>query len=124
MQNYFELERIRHTHTNVIDFRVQGDPSMTEIEPLLFLPLIENCFKHALQKDAEENPVKIILVIDADELVFQTSNKLLKKEKNENYSGIGLTNVRKRLELLYGEKQEMIITQESGDYIATISIQL
>lgn len=124
MENYFELERIRHTVPGLIDFRVQGSPDGVAIEPLLFLPLIENCFKHSIQQDILENPVKIVLVIDADELIFQTSNKIIAKETDKNYSGIGLMNVKKRLNLLYGDRQSLSIEQESGDFIVTVSIQL
>lgn len=124
MRNYFELERIRHTDPDLIDFQVQGDPEGIEIAPLLFLPLIENCFKHALQQDILENQVKIILLIDNDELVFQTSNKIIHKPADTNNGGIGLSNVRKRLELLYGSRQQVDITKESDNYMVTISIQL
>lgn len=124
MENYFELERIRHTEPGLIDFRVQGNPEGVTIEPLLFLPLIENCFKHSLQQDILENPVKIVLVVDPDELIFQTSNKIIKNETDKKYSGIGLMNVKKRLNLLYGDRQSLNIEQESGDFIVTVSIQL
>lgn len=150
MQNYFELERIRHTDANLIDFNIQGDPEGIYIAPLLFLPLIENCFKHALQRDFLENPVKIVLMIDKDELVFQTSNKIIeggsaaatttivtgmgisvtKNDDNiertakKEQGGIGLSNVRKRLELLYGNRHQFDITRETDNYIVTISIQL
>jgi len=124
MENYFELERIRHTAPNLIDFQIQGDPEGITIEPLLFLPLIENCFKHALQQDILEHPVKIVFVIDAEELIFQTSNKIIKKTIAEHHSGIGLMNVKKRLHLLYGDRQQLNIIQEDDNYVVTVSIQL
>ena len=125
MENYFELERIRHTDPDLVHFRIQGDPEGIEIAPLLFLPLIENCFKHALQKDILENPVKIVMLADRDELVFQTSNKIIdKQEEQQGESGIGLANVKKRLELLYSGRHQLQITQEEGNYIVTISIKL
>ena len=124
MHNYFELERIRHTDPGQIEFIVQGNPDGKEIEPLLFLPLIENCFKHALQRDVSENPVKMVLAIDDHELVFQTSNKILEKEKPSVYGGIGLNNIKKRLQLLYGERQQLDLEVESGHFIATISLQI
>ncbi|TDO23900.1 histidine kinase [Pedobacter duraquae] len=123
MENYFELERIRHTGQNLIDFSIQGDPSSVEIEPLLFLPIIENCFKHALQEDLLEHPVKIVLVVDDDELTFQTSNRLFEKSEKISQGGIGLNNVKRRLELLYGAKQQFEISTEADQYIATINIQ-
>lgn len=124
MHNYFELERIRHTDAGQIEFIVQGNPDGKEIEPLLFLPLIENCFKHALQRDVLEQPVKIVLAIDDHELIFQTSNKILEQESLPVYGGIGLSNIKKRLNLLYGGRQQLNLEVESGYFIATISLQI
>lgn len=124
MHNYFELERIRHSNPEQIEFVVQGNPDGITIEPLLFLPLIENCFKHALHKDVLENPIKIVLDIDQHELVFQTSNKILEKENPVGYGGIGLANVKKRLNLLYGDRQQLNLETESDYFIATISLQI
>jgi len=125
MENYFELERIRHTDPDLIDFKVQGDPEGIAIAPLLFLPLIENCFKHGLQKDILENPVKIVMLVDKEELVFQTSNKIIdKKEEQQGHGGIGLVNIKKRLELLYPGRHQLHIAKEPANYIVTISIKL
>jgi LytS/YehU family sensor histidine kinase len=123
MNDYFDLERIRHTNPDLIDFKVQGNPKGIEIEALLFLPLIENCFKHALQKDMLENPITISLLIDNNKIVFQTINTLI-EDKTDKIGGIGLANVKKRLKLLYGDKQQFDIVKSKDRFIATIIIQL
>ncbi len=124
IKSYLQLERIRHDEQELIDFAVQGDPSLINIEPLLFLPLIENTFKHALQKDLPGKYVKMAMVIDEDELVFQTSNPkpAAGKTKSED-GGIGLKNVSKRLELLYPGRHSLEIDDTGDTFNVILTIQ-
>ncbi|RZM24787.1 MAG: hypothetical protein EOO88_21630 [Pedobacter sp.] len=123
MENYFELERIRHTGQGVINFVVQGDPATVMIEPLLLLPIIENCFKHGLQEDILENPVDIIVTVDDEELTFQASNGIVSGAVPSSGGGIGLANVKRRLELLYGDKQHLEIITDNDQFMVTINIK-
>jgi two-component system LytT family sensor kinase len=123
IKSYIDLENLRHNNNDSIEFSVQGDISNTKIEPLIFLPLIENTFKHSLQKDIADKWVKLILTVDDDELVFQTSNPKFKPEPvNENEGGIGLKNVHKRLQLLYPQKHNINIHDESDIFTVTLAI--
>ncbi len=126
IKSYISLENLRHDQINVIDFAVQGAISNIDIEPLLFLPLIENTFKHALHKDITDKWVKLILAVDDDELIFQTSNP--KPPPNNGYdklrSGIGLMNVQKRLELLYPGRHELVIHNEDDIFMVNLTILL
>jgi two-component system, LytTR family, sensor kinase len=126
INSYISLENLRHTQTNIIDFAIQGNIDSIEIEPLLFLPLIENTFKHALHEDVDNKWVKLVLVADEDELVFQTSNpKAENKYSNEKtQSGIGLENVRKRLNLLYPGRHELLIHDDSAIFTVNLTIRL
>src|SRR6476661_2441944 len=125
LQDYIALERIRHTDEGVISFNVQGRPEKVMIAPLLFLPLIENCFKHALQTDLVDNSIRIDLIVDQDELVLQTENKMAKNLKAAEVSTgeIGLNNIRKRLNLLYPGKHELVTVQEDDVFIVTLTLQ-
>ena len=127
IESYVQLERIRHDEPNLVDFAVQGNPALIEIEPLLFLPLIENTFKHALAKDMPGKYVKIALVIDDDELVFQTSNPKQKEHftaAKTNDSGIGLKNVKKRLELLYPGRHQLEIDSQAETFNVILTIKI
>lgn len=125
IHSYLELERIRHTDDHVIQFSVQGNPNGTLIEPLLFLPLIENCFSHSLGYKIPGNQLQVLMTIDEEEITFQTSNliapvtSVVPKE-----GGIGLFNVRKRLELLYPGRHQLLVASEDSKFIVTLSIQL
>jgi len=125
IRSYIHLENLRHTQSNLIDFSVQGDINNLKIEPLLFLPLIENTFKHALHQDMTCKWVKLVLTVDEDELIFQTANSksITNKLSNKSHSGIGLVNVQKRLDLLYPGKHELVIHDENDNFTVTLVIQ-
>lgn len=125
--SYVQLEKIRHDEPSLIEFAVQGDPAFVEIEPLLFLPLIENAFKHALQKDIPGKYVKMAMVIDDDELVFQISNPRQTIPVNQQVpmgGGIGLKNVKKRLELLYTGNYQLEIDAGGNTFNVILTIKL
>jgi two-component system LytT family sensor kinase len=113
IKSYIELENLRHNSNESIEFSVQGNISNISIEPLIFLPLIENTFKHSLQKNIADKWVKLILTVDEDEIIFQTSNpKYLDKSIKLFDRGIGLKNVSKRLDLLYPGRHQLEIHDE------------
>jgi len=126
IKSYIELERVRHTDTNSISFDVQGDTGAITIEPLLFLPIIENAFKHSHILDIPGKYVKMILVVDERELIFQTANPCasgyLLPHRPET-GGIGLKNVRKRLELLYPGSHQLDIDQRDGIFTVFLTIR-
>lgn len=126
IKSYISLENLRHTQTDIIDFAIQGDLTGIEIEPMLFLPLIENTFKHALHRNISDKWVKLVLAVDEDELIFQASNP--KGQNNQDCdksrSGIGLVNVRKRLELLYPGRHELLIHDEEGIFMVNLTIRI
>lgn len=124
IHSYLDLERIRHTDEGVIQFGVQGNPNGLLIEPLLFLPLIENCFKHSLAHKILNNQVQILMTIDEEEITFQTTNLVCKKPADQlKDGGIGLLNVRKRLDLLYSGRHQLEVIEEESRFLVTLSIQ-
>lgn len=124
IKSYIELENLRHNSKESIEFSLQGDISNVFIEPLIFLPIIENTFKHSLQKDLADKWVKLVLTVDEEELIFQTSNP-----KNADGAvaglegGIGLKNVKKRLDLLYPGRHQLNIHEEENVFTVTLVIK-
>jgi two-component system LytT family sensor kinase len=125
IKSYISLENLRHDKSG-IDFIVQGNIENIKIEPLLLLPLIENTFKHALHKNIPEKWVRLVLSVDRDELIFQTSNPYPSHPeiKNGTGNGIGLANIRKRLQLLYPDRHELVIHREENTFTVTLIIHL
>jgi two-component system LytT family sensor kinase len=125
IKSYIHLENVRHDNPDAIEFLVQGDISNMDIEPLLFLPLIENAFKHSLQKNLTDKWVKLVLAVDEEELIFQTTNPVAEGENtSEQEGGIGLKNVRKRLELLYPNRHQLIVHQANNVFTVTLTLEL
>lgn len=101
LSNYIEVEKIRHqTHTD-IQFDVQGIRPDYRIEPLLLLPFIENAFKHGLEEETKNGFVNIVICQTDQDFNLQVSNSVPQSLKKAASSGIGIQNVRKRLDLLY-----------------------
>jgi sensor histidine kinase YesM len=124
IKSYIELENLRHNSNDIIEFSVQGDVSNIFIEPLIFLPLIENTFKHSLQKNMPVKWVKLVLTADDEEIIFQTSNPKYKDDFiNQPAGGIGLKNVSKRLNLLYPNNHQLIIHDDEDVFTITLMIK-
>ena len=108
IQNYVELERIRFNDTVKIDIQIKGNPDDRTIAPMLLIPFVENCFKHGANKNIGKTYIAIDIEITDTDLVFMVSNTMPQStEEPPNGSaigGIGLSNVKKRLELGYDPK--------------------
>lgn len=120
LKSYIELEKIRLEDTLEFQFDVEVDPlSILEISPLIFIVFVENAFKHA--KNVEDDVVKISInlsVSNENELFFSIKNNCLTNTKDVNYntSGIGLENVRKRLNVLYPNGLHTLNAEKMGDF--------
>ncbi len=123
IKSYIALEKIRHTDEGIIDFFVQGDVKRHEIEPLLFLPMIENAFKHCLAKNIAGKYVRMVLSVDEDELIFEVSNPYVTTQPTTEMGGIGLKNTRKRLDLVYPGCYQLDIDQQDAVFTVILTIQ-
>jgi LytS/YehU family sensor histidine kinase len=122
IENFIELERIRHVNA-CISFCTQGNMSSIEIEPLLFLPLLENAFKHGLQNGVGRACVEAALVVLEKEVIFEIENSRPKFNEHR-IPGIGVINLKKRLELLYYGRHTLNIRADEKSYKATLTLML
>lgn len=99
IEAYLQLEQIRIAQCE-IQFEKSGNIQTHHIPPMLFIPLVENAFKHGVDKSSQDNFVYLSLEVDADSLTFIIKNPYLPQRKKSG-SGIGLDNLRKRLALMY-----------------------
>ncbi len=124
LENYIELQETRFGEDVQIDFEVSGDVSGKKIEPMLIIPFVENAFKHGT--GLINDPVILIKVdIDQQGLSLIVKNKFdphsgVKAEQ----SGIGLPNVKRRLELLYPNKHHLEIRENDGWFETHLTLQL
>jgi len=117
MDAYIELEKIRVTHIN-INCTVTGIPESKCVPPLIVLPLIENAFKHGVDKSKKDNFIDIQINILDTHVKFTLKNA--RQKLSYEPSGIGLDNLRKRLELIYNGKFSLEPSHDEKTYIISL----
>jgi LytS/YehU family sensor histidine kinase len=124
LESYIDLQKIRFGDDIQIDFKHELGPKSSHIEPMLLIPFVENAFKHGV--GFIENPtIDIELKDSTSELFFRVANKkgTAMNETKDESSGIGLTNVKRRLELLYPTNHQLEVNDTGSDFIITLTIQ-
>lgn len=122
VQNYIELQKIRFGNKAFVDYLINGDITNQRIVPLLLIAFVENAFKHGLANDPA-SPICIVIDVTDHQIDFRISNK--KHTHNRDAAGgIGLHNVRRRLDLLYPDKYELIIRDEPDSYFCELKLLL
>lgn len=124
--NYFELQNLRTSESDIIDFEVIGDTKNKQIAPLVFLPFIENSFKHGLKGGAKNAFVKIRLETTGTVLNFEIENSIGKMNSivDSKYKGIGIENVKKRLDLIYPDSHVLKISKNEKSFKVILQLQL
>ncbi|MDC0231306.1 sensor histidine kinase [Aureispira] len=126
IQNYLALEKTRYGNKARIEFECTGDsPQNYNIVPLLFITFLENSFKHGLSQSIKEGFVICNLHIEKNSISFKLENSKT-TEKDDSYfqGGIGLKNVKRRLELLYNSKFKLDIQDTEDIYIVNLRLDL
>lgn len=125
IKNYIELMKLRVS--NKVDIFVSFPDKYPDkvIPPLLFIPFIENAFKHGISY-LEASSISIVMKIDEEELFFWCSNRIIHKpdENSLTDSGIGLENVTKRLVLLFPDTHKLVIDQSENLYKVNLRIDI
>jgi sensor histidine kinase YesM len=124
--NYIEIEKIRQGNNAVIKFSQTGILTTQKIVPLLLLPLIENGFKHGINKQIRNAFLDIQLRIDPDAVLLKVVNnyKAPDGEAINERTGIGLANLRRRLQLFYPGKHELETSHDESTFKALLKINL
>jgi hypothetical protein len=120
LHNYLALYRLRFPDSFHVDFRVTGEPAGRRVAPLVLIPFVENAIKHGVLDDPE-NPVHIRLNIEGEKLFFEVQNQRSDGNKDAT-TGIGLPNLRRRLELLYPELHELHVGAEGGQFTTSLRL--
>jgi two-component system, LytTR family, sensor kinase len=125
INNYIELEKIRHNKNVQINFSLSGNAANSEIAPLLLIPFIENSFKHGVNASIGKGWVDINLSAMEEKISLSVVNSMAGNHVNGSaQKGIGLENVKKRLQLLYPGKHMLNIEEEKEKYSVNLDINL
>ena len=125
VKNYLALEKLRYDTSGEIRFEIDGDITDQEIAPMLFITFVENSFKHGLAKVLDGGYVHIYLLVEGDEIRFHLENNKPKIEDDFDVpGGIGLINVKRRLDLLYDGRYELNSLAADDTYSVDLYLNL
>lgn len=121
LQNYFDLQKIRFEERLALTTSFSADGSY-QVAPLLLLPIVENIFKHGVEQHTERTAVFVALTVEGGVLNFTTKN--LFNAEMTHTAGIGLTNLKRQLQLLYPGKHNFEITKIENLFITHLQLEL
>lgn len=130
LESFIELEKLRlNDNFEVKQTLLKNYNGNLNIAPFVLMPFIENAFKHVGQKPDQLNWIKIDLRVDSDILTCKVSNNYSSyqpksREAIPTEGGLGLKNVQRRLQLLYPDKHELIISKEDGVFLVELQLEL
>lgn len=116
---HIELESLRHEHQNLVTMDIQVENEQIAIPPYILSPLVENAFKHGKM---EVGGIQISLYQIGSRLVFKVQN-LIGAQKKDQQGGVGIENLKRRLEILYPTQQPLHIERKEQIFIAQIEIE-
>lgn len=121
IKEYIELERIRFQETFNVSINIADVDEKIEIAPMLLIPLVENAFKHGNIID-NFLTVKINSDVSEKRLKFTVENTIIHQSSKNEKGGIGLENIKKRLDLHYKNNHQLILDQTENCYTASLVI--
>jgi hypothetical protein len=128
LNNYIDLEKLRYGEELDLVLSISGNTDNKLIRPLLLLPLIENSFKHGMSQQLEKKWIRLQIDVDQNIFYFKLANskdpKEVKQEVKGKLKGIGLENVRRRLELLYPGKYKMNVIDQDDVFLIEIELEV
>jgi two-component system, LytTR family, sensor kinase len=116
LESYIELQKLRIKHPEFVDLKMEGNTSGLTIAPMLLIPFVENAFKHGSKNHSPG--IYIHLRIEDRHIRFEVSNYIRKEGQlsEKQFSGIGLSNIQRRLDLIYPGKNKLEIKQEENQF--------
>lgn len=122
IKNYLDLQLVRLTNKVKVSFTTDGEIENKQIAPLLFIPFIENAFKYGISTK-EFSTIEIKILSLKNNIYFSILNTIIKTEDSiKDNTGIGINNVKRRLELLYPKKYTLEIIENNNQFIVHLNI--
>jgi len=126
LENYIELEKIRKGNRLSLEFEKEGSLEGFQLAPLMLIPFLENCFKHLSTHTDQPNVVKIKLKRNTQGLqaMFYNTTEPSSRSNSDEVGGIGLANIKRRLELVYPNRYSLDIEKGKEDFKVNLKLQL
>jgi two-component system LytT family sensor kinase len=125
LHSYIDLQQQRFGSKVKLRVSIDAKEDWLSIEPMMLIPFVENAFKHGV--GIIENPeINIRLQTNEKQLLFEVTNRYNteSEEVKDKTSGIGLPNVKRRLNLLYGDQHELLINRADGLFSVSLKLNL
>ena len=126
LNDYIALQRIRSDQRLEITTVIEGDAGQQKIAPLLLIPFVENSFKHGVKGEVGATFINLKISLNGNSLNFFLENNkgTVDVVENNDHKGLGLGNVKRRLELLYPGRHHLLIQDKGKDFIVNLQLQL
>jgi LytS/YehU family sensor histidine kinase len=124
LESYVDLQRLRKNNRHSIHFHTSEDVKDFSIAPLLLLPFVENAFKHLSNYSELNNIVELNLNRQNGSFLFSVTNSINTNAIKEVNSGIGLKNVRRRLDLLYKDNYSLDVQKDHTSFYVALQINI
>jgi two-component system LytT family sensor kinase len=122
VQSYIELQRLRFKDGAAVELSLNGEIDNQQIVPLILISFVENAFKHGIANDPKD-PIKIHIIANQKILHFSITNKKNNHNKDE-MGGVGLSNVERRLQLLYPDRYRLNIVNSATHYTSELMLDI
>jgi two-component system, LytTR family, sensor histidine kinase AlgZ len=123
IENYISLEKLRLNNQIPINFEVDGDMNQVKIVPLILITFLENAFKHGVSNNSTNAFISVNLSVQNSTIVYTVENSKLATNNHEK-SGIGLQNVKRRLDLSYPQKSSIEVVETGKTYKTCLTLDI
>lgn len=123
LKNYIDLHTMRYHKKIDVNFEIKIDDEQLKIIPLLYIMLLENAFKHGVENLRENAFVNIKLTSNKNILSFEVENNYDSDLANQSL-GIGIKNLKRRLELVYPKKHTFLVSKNAATYKAQLILKV
>ncbi|MBV7530327.1 sensor histidine kinase [Chitinophaga sp. sic0106] len=129
LEDYIALQKVRFDHHQQISFHIDGNPDHKFLEPFILMAFVENSFKHSMPNECGDSWITISISIQQEWLTAKIENSAVlgysgHQLYNSKGGGVGLENVKRRLNLIYGENHTLKISQNEDSYFVYLKLKL
>lgn len=125
INNFITLEKLRYSQKHNIVIDIQNNIEGKKIAPMILFPFVENSFKHGIGDNTEKSYIKIIIKVIINELKFTVENsKARNKKRKSKEQGIGLENIRRRLNMIYRNNYSLDIKESDDSFSINLEVKL
>jgi len=125
LEDYIDLQKIRMKENDIVKVNLDADCQGCLVAPMLFIPFVENAFKHASTLDKSRR-IELDLKIENQKIYFRCGNSYREDltEQKDKVGGIGLSNVRRRLQLIYPGAHRLKALNKKDEYLVILELDL